>query len=78
VSSKLDKLDEFISFLARAGDWCSLTEVAEATRLSEDKVERIARSFAEANFAEFDEQLRRVKLGSLLRDLYISLESNVK
>ena len=55
-----------------------LTEVAEATKLSEDKVEGIIRLFAEANFAEFDGQLRRVKLGSVLRDLYVSLESDVK
>jgi DNA-binding IclR family transcriptional regulator len=78
MSSKRDKLDEFISFLARADDWRSLTEVAEATQLSEDKVEAVARLFAEVEFAEFDKQLRRVKLGSALKDLYISLESDVK
>lgn len=78
MSSKLDKLDGFISFLAGAGDWRSLTEVAEAIQLSEDKVEAVARLFAEAEFAEFDKQLRRVKLGSELKDLIISLESETK
>ena len=76
-SSKLDKISEFIGFLARAGGWCSVPEVAEATKLSEDKVEGIIRVFVEAKFAEFDGQLRRVKLGPLLRDLYISFESDV-
>ena len=78
MSSKLDKLDELLSFLAGAGGWCSLTDVAEATQLSEDKVEMIARLLAEAEFAEFDGHLRKVKLGSLLKDLIISLECETK
>ena len=67
-----------MSFLVEYEGWCSLTEIAKATQLSEDKVKEIAQSFGQAKFAEFDEQLGRIKLGFLLRTLYIDLKGNVK
>jgi len=78
MSGNLDKIDEFIRFLAENGGWCNLTGVAEAIQLSEDKVKEVSRLFAEAKFAEFDEERARVKLGPELRHLYMDLERGTK
>jgi N-acetylglutamate synthase-like GNAT family acetyltransferase len=65
-------LDEFVEYLAMDGKWHSLSELIAFTRLSEEKVEKIAQFFARYGFIQFDEAKRRVKIDHVFRKIILS------
>ena len=66
-----DKLDDLLWFLAQNGEWHTLSEVAEAIRLSEERVEIAASFFDEFHFVSFNRDKRRVRIHPMVRQLYL-------
>jgi len=65
-------LDEFLEYLAMDGKWHSLSELAAFTRLSEEKVEKIAQFFARYGFIQFDETKGKTKIDPAFRKIVLS------
>ena len=65
-----DKLGDFLWFLAESGGWRSLSEVAEAIGLSEERVETVASLLNEFDLVSFDREKRWVSIHPRVRRLY--------
>jgi len=65
-------LDEFLEYLAMDGKWHSLSELVASTRLTEEKVEKIAQFFAHYGFIQFDEAKGKAKIDSAFRKIILS------
>ena len=66
-----DKLEDFLWFLAESGGWWSLSEVAGAIGLSEERVEMVASLLDEFDFVSFDREKRRVRIHPRVRQFYV-------
>jgi len=65
-------LDEFLECLAIDGKWHTLSELVAFTRLTEEKVEKIAQFFARYGFIQFDETEGKAKIDPSLRKVVLS------
>jgi DNA-binding IclR family transcriptional regulator len=65
----LNKLKDFLYFLAEDGQWHSLNEVAEAMGLSKQIVEKIARYYVYFNFVAFNKEVGKVQIDPKLKEL---------
>ena len=65
-----DELDDFLWFLAESGDWHSLSEVAGAMGLPEERVEMAASLLDEFDLVSFDREKRLVSIHPRVRRLY--------
>jgi len=66
----LDKLDEFLGYLAKKGGWQNLTQVAEATEIPEEKAEIIAQFLQKYAFITYNPRKRRVRIDPRVREIY--------
>ena len=66
-----DKLDDLLRFLAESGGLWSLSVVAEAIGLSEERVEMAASLLNEFNFVFFDREKRLVRIHPRVKQLYV-------
>jgi len=65
-------LDEFLEYLAMDGKWHSLNELVAFTRLTKEKVEKIAQFFARYGFIQLDEAKRKAKIDPAFRKIVLS------
>ncbi len=56
----VEKIDDFLNFLALDGDWHNLEAVEEAVNLTTDKVKIIAEFFQRYGFIQYDGKKMRI------------------